>query len=543
MESTPRFRVFDGRRNAFDVEEEAGRLPRRRMVTSVSVARQRRRNRRRPGAHRGLPLSLPRLLARCSGAGPSSRRRLLLLLLSACGTGAFVSARLLSWASSSSPSPGSTSPPPLRPRPDAVAGGADERGGGFEGAEGRRRQEDRGAAVSLGPDAIPSVVVVERRTAPTDADPARSGGARRASGLDDGGVPGGKSLEGRKEQEEEETHSHPHRCLNTLQGMTLIADSEGRVCRRAELDGIHRPGCCAAGPLLMRRETDAGGDGLGNEARFTGRRLPASSSTTATEKGGRGPAEEGRGGGGGRGGRLELVALSEEGTDGGAAPPAGHLTGGVPENDGFPPDQALSTPFSCWSCDVGGRGIAEGGDGGSPPSSCCRLYEFCVSCCQAPWRQQERDAIGAAAALSGHHPAYRELLGRVDSGPEGDGHDGAGRTGLLRAKAEAQRTGGEIAREREEQEDEKRRRAREEAFAHCAFRCRTYSGSVAHENSYRSPLKHCFGRFRPPAEAAPAAGGWSGGRLVPVEGGRAPSPLQLDPFLGGFKDARTLNRA
>ncbi|CAM9623546.1 unnamed protein product, partial [Hapterophycus canaliculatus] len=521
------------------LEEEAGRFPRRRMVTSVSVARQRRRNRRRPVAHRGLALA-PRLLA-WSGAA-SSRRRLLLLVLGACGTGAFVSARLLSWASSSSSSsllPRSALPPPLPPRSDAAAA----RSG--EDTEGRAHQRGPGAAVSLGADAIPSVLLVERRT-PSMAGhsgPARPGGSRKASGLGEGSAAGGETLEGRREKgdDEEEDHNHQHRCLNTLQGMTLVADSDGRVCRRTELDDVHRPGCCAAGPLLLRREADGGGHGTSGargqgsllQGRHAGRVGPASISTTATEtEGARAGAEE-------WGGQLELLALPQAMYGGAAAPTAPLIGGGGGgggggrgrgrvESDGFPPIQALSTPFSCWSCDVGGRGGAERGDG-SLSSSCCRLYELCVSCCQAPGRREEREAIGAAAALSGH-PAYRELRGLVD-GTE-----------------EARRREGEGKREsKEEVEEEERRRAREEAFAHCAFRCRTYSGSVAHENSYRSPLKHCFGRFRPPAEAGLAAGllaaeGGDGGKLVRVEGGRLPPPLQLDPFLVGLKDAPSPHR-
>lgn len=216
---------------------------------------------------------------------------------------------------------------------------------------------------------------------------------------------------------------------------------------------------------------------------------------------------------------MELVALAYGGGGGGG---------------GVPPEEALSTPFSCWSCDVGEdapSGSNGGGNDSSSFSSCCSLYEFCVSCCQNPQRGEEREAIQASAALSGH-PAYRDLLGPGNN-------DAGNRRGpppprQLRASAAAAEVGVEKNSQQEEAEE---RDARELAFAHCAFRCRTYSGSVAHENSYRSPLKHCFGRFRPPAASAAAAAlprGWGG----VVEGGesRGAPPLQLDPLLFGLAE-------
>ncbi|CAN0574651.1 unnamed protein product, partial [Ectocarpus sp. 12 AP-2014] len=187
----------------------------------------------------------------------------------------------------------------------------------------------------------------------------------------------------------------------------------------------------------------------------------------------------------------------------------------------------------CWSCDVGEDGPSGnngGGNDSSSFSSCCSSYEFCVSCCQNPQRGKEREAIQASAALSGH-PAYRDLLGPGNN-------DAANERGpppprQLRASAAA----AEAGVEKSQQEEAEERGARELAFTHCAFRCRTYSGSVAHENNYRSPLKHCFGRFRPPAASAAAAalpGGWGG----VVEGGesRGVPPLQLDPLLLGLAE-------
>ncbi|CAN0482327.1 unnamed protein product, partial [Ectocarpus sp. 8 AP-2014] len=107
--------------------------------------------------------------------------------------------------------------------------------------------------------------------------------------------------------------------------------------------------------------------------------------------------------------------------------------------------------------------------------------------CQNPQRGEEREAIRASAALSGH-PAYRDLLGSGNN-------DAANRREpppprQLQASAAAAEAGG--VEKNGQQEEAEERDARELVFAHCAFRCRTYSGSVAHENSYRSPLKHCF---------------------------------------------------
>ena len=140
-----------------------------------------------------------------------------------------------------------------------------------------------------------------------------------------------------------------------------------------------------------------------------------------------------------------------------------------------------------------------------------------MSCCQDPRWKEEREAVRAAVVRLGH-PAYGGL---------GYGGSGSGAVGSRKLSAPALRL--KAGGDRIDDEDS----YREAAFDHCAFRCRTYSGSVAHENSFRGPLKHCFGRFRPPAAAGVASnsGGGGGDGSVASQG---EDPLQLDPLLVGF---------
>lgn len=81
----------------------------------------------------------------------------------------------------------------------------------------------------------------------------------------------------------------------------------------------------------------------------------------------------------------------------------------------------------------------------SASSSCCSSYEYCVSCCMGP---DQRHIFNDVRSRSTH--AVVRLAPKDD------------------------------------------------IFGVCAFKCRTSSGSVVHENSYRSKQKHCFGLFRPP---------------------------------------------
>ncbi|CAM9325033.1 unnamed protein product [Laminaria digitata] len=391
-----------------------------------------------------------------------TRRAMLLLLLVTGAAGPFVSLRLLGWASSNTPR--------------APAGG-----------DLNIIIKDNPPSVSLGPGSIPSVVRVKRQ-APLSAPatPALSGYAA------------------------EKRHDV---CRNTVQGVALLADSEGRVCRRADLDR-RRPGCCNALPLSSWA---AGGDNLpdaGAEA-VASMEGYAIEDTTALPPPPPPPrasmslrADRWRKEAGGIKEGFTPRALT-------AAAAGRHLTSRREgAEDGVPPEKALSVPFSCWSCDAG--------ESGGTSSSCCASYEFCVSCCQDPRRNEEREAVRAAAVRSGH-PAY----GGLGYGGGGSGAAGSGKVSAPALPLQGKGVG-----------IDDKDSYREAAFDHCAFRCRTYSGSVVHENSFRGPLKHCFGRFRPPAtpDVASNSGGDGGGRVdgsMASQGG-GPPPLQLDPFLVGY---------
>eukprot|EP00903_Cladosiphon_okamuranus_P008003 g7722.t1 len=590
MDATPRFRLFDSSRRGGGVDQEEGAgtaahalPPRRRMVTSVSVARARRRNRRRPVTNRGGQAFFIRRLLSLVGATNSSssssssssrrrrrgrRRTVLMLLLAVITAGALVSARLMAWAVSSRwPSPSSSTPfPPLKPprhhTPASQGKHKDMDMNKDQAADSPRGQGDhksRRSAVSLGPDAIPSVLLVERR-------PVGGGREETKEGAEEG--PDGDN---RAQQQEQQQQQPPHhRCLNTAQGAVLVADSEGRVCRRSEVDGgVHRPGCCSARPPPPPPLPGGAGAGAGAGTGDDDHAL-AAPDESHIDRDFAAPRSSAAAASAGAGGRaLELVVMPSLTKHGGAAAAAaapevqprddGTREGRLGFDFGFPPEQALSTLFSCWSCDERGNDAGNDGDGGggrgsgsgsvSGYSSCCRSYEFCVSCCQAPWREEEREAIREAAARAGH-PVYRELGSRIDGG--GDSvHRTRSPHQLLRG-AGSDRSPEEAGEDEEEYREPQAQRTREAAFEHCAFRCRTYSGSVAHENSYRGPLKHCFGRFRPPVAAAAASAGVvtvgaegqammaAGGEQGMVRdgggGGGLDAPLlQLDPFLAGLQ--------
>lgn len=213
---------------------------------------------------------------------------------------------------------------------------------------------------SFGPDSIPSVFRVERRK--------RHGGPREQRGLGTGSANEGslRSI-----------------CLNTAQGVTLLADSEGRVCYRNNTDQDPlRSGCCSTTqplphpPLPSDRALSVLADS-GDKRKLNLRRTVTSDNYAAAS--GEVAAR--------RHGDDEVEVVNAR---------AGRLSNGDAFGDDFPPSEALLAPFSCWRCHVSDM------DGGS---SCCRSYEFCVSCCLDPQRAHEREAIHAAAARSGH-PAY-----------------------------------------------------------------------------------------------------------------------------------------
>lgn len=450
MEATTRIRLFNTR----SADEEEGRAARgqRRRVDSVGRGRRRRHSR----------ASKPRFFSRIL----RTRRSMLLLLVVTGAAGPFVSLRLLAWASS-----------------NMLDGGGG--GGGLTVAI-----EDKPPSVSLGPDSIPSVVRVERRAS---LPLFRVGEGEDSAAADLGG--GG----------------HRDVCRNTVQGMALLADSQGRVCRRTDLDR-RRPGCCNALPLSSWAAAAAAGAGGG---------LPDAAAEAIASMDGyviqdtpalpppRAAMSLRAGSWRKDAGRVEQVFTRALPAAAAGRQLAGHQSG---VDYGFPPEEALSAPFSCWSCDAGGRG--------GTSSSCCASYEFCVSCCQDPRRKEEREAVRAAAVRSGH-PAYGSLGYSV-------GGSGSGSRAVDGGKESAPALPLEVGEDRIDGEDS----YREAAFDYCAFRCRTYSGSVVHENSFRGPLKHCFGKFRPPAAPDAASNSGDGGSVA-SQGGGAPL-LQLDPLLVGF---------
>lgn len=435
METTTRIRLFNTR--SADEEEGRGARGQRRRVDSIGRGRRRRHGR----------AAKPRF---CFGI-LRTRRAMLLLVLVTGAAGAFVSLRLLAWASSNAPR--------------APADGS----GGNGGSGGKPPN------LNLGPDSIPSVVLVERLE-PSSALPGLSGPAHL------GHV----------------RHGLGEVCRNTVQGVALLADSEGRVCRRGDLDR-RRPGCCNALPL----PSAPGGGSLPDavaEAIASKEGRIIQDTISLREDRWRNKA-----------GGVEEMFTPRARTAATAGRQLAGRQGG--DGNGFPPEEALSAPFSCWSCDAGERG--------GMSSSCCASYEFCVSCCQDPRRKKEREAVRTAAVRSGH-PAYGGL-------GYGGGGSGSAAVGLGKESASTVRLEGGEGRIGDEDSYE------EAAFNYCAFRCRTYSGSVVHENSFRSPLKHCFGRFRPPAApgVASKSDGGGGHSSVTSQGGE-PLPLQLDPLLVGF---------
>lgn len=233
--------------------------------------------------------------------------------------------------------------------------------------------------VPLGPNAIPSVIRVERNGGgrrplggPDDMDPPRHHNRKDISTGDDAVGQLGAPLA----------------CLNTVQGLSLLADSMGRVCLRTEQDPL-RPGCCSVlskPPTPARRvlslpnlTTKAGGAfGQGGDHESDDKLLNAGDIGRISEDSPWEAASE----------KLSLIENREVAV---VLPLSGVVSG-----DGFPPWEAFMTPFSCWSCDAPKVG------GGS---SCCRWYEFCVACCLDPGRERDREMIHDTEASSGH-PAY-----------------------------------------------------------------------------------------------------------------------------------------
>jgi hypothetical protein len=75
---------------------------------------------------------------------------------------------------------------------------------------------------------------------------------------------------------------------------------------------------------------------------------------------------------------------------------------------------------------------------------CCSSYEGCVSCCLSPEHEVQRQSLRQHSSLF----AYSRM-------------------------------------------------AEDDSFAFCAYKCRTSSASLLHENTYRSPMVHCYGMYAP----------------------------------------------
>lgn len=71
-------------------------------------------------------------------------------------------------------------------------------------------------------------------------------------------------------------------------------------------------------------------------------------------------------------------------------------------------------------------------------------------------------------------------------------------------------------------------------FAFCQYKCRTSSGSVVHENSYRHRQKHCFG-FRRPNLRPGASVNSDMSTAIELQRNRSlveePAPAALDPYV------------
>ncbi|CAM9733985.1 unnamed protein product [Choristocarpus tenellus] len=237
------------------------------------------------------------------------------------------------------------------------------------------------------------------------------------------------------------------RCKNTVQGRVFLTDSEGNVCRRANLDPT-RPGCCA---VTTGQSTSPH---LSSPMETSHRVTPYAPGRTV---------HEGSEWGGGKTERYDHVKKINA-DDPSAADVALQSLRMLPD---------ILSRYSCWGCDVA--------------SSCCEVFEFCVSCCMDPSRGPERlaqlqgtNGHGGGDGKKGNGDATHAASYRITWGGAGHGDNGGGFNDESKHKSRGGKKEGE------------------EVFDFCNFKCRTYSGSVSHENTYRGPSKHCFGWLRPP---------------------------------------------
>ncbi|EQC35961.1 hypothetical protein SDRG_06703 [Saprolegnia diclina VS20] len=132
------------------------------------------------------------------------------------------------------------------------------------------------------------------------------------------------------------------------------------------------------------------------------------------------------------------------------------------------PVAASTVTFSCTSCNVAAP-------------HCCSEYERCVSCCMSP----------------DHREILRHFL--LHANPA---HPVYGAPHHL------------------------------SVFGFCAFRCRTSSASVQHQNSYRSTKKHCYGLHRPRKELSVVNSDGTANKSAAFDASLPipTSPLEWDPF-------------
>lgn len=96
---------------------------------------------------------------------------------------------------------------------------------------------------------------------------------------------------------------------------------------------------------------------------------------------------------------------------------------------------------------------------------CCMDYDVCVACCLHPSHQTEISSTNLETPLK--HFVLSELWGRVT----------------------------QVSKSHEEQGSISINKHR---FNYCQYKCRSSSGSVQHENSYRSSYKYCFLQYKSP---------------------------------------------
>lgn len=106
-------------------------------------------------------------------------------------------------------------------------------------------------------------------------------------------------------------------------------------------------------------------------------------------------------------------------------------------------------------------------------TGCCAAYEVCVSCCMHPSHWGAAEAVGSSRAA--RIPTDKELR----------------HFALVDILADS---GTAIVSQSRQHEQEKQWRR----FSYCTYRCRTSSGSVQHENSYRGPQANCYAGYEAP---------------------------------------------